>query len=493
MTPTNPDPARRAAPWPLLALLALVLAACGSSGDETSAPTPVADDAVDPATTVAATTSPEVGFAATVQPIIETNCATCHAPGGPGAFHMQIETAADVVTNASFVAAAVDSGYMPPWPASSESVPFHDDRRMDRADIEAVLAWVDAGSPLDVDPTTPIVAVRTAPALPDVDVEIGPHEPYVGDLDTIDDYRCFLYDPQLTEDSWLIGYEFVPDQTEIVHHAIAYHLPAAAMEAGLARSAEDPVGGWQCYGSSGLDLRDPLFLGWAPGQDPTVLPEGSGMRMSAGDIIVVQIHYHNELAVDPDRSTMLLDFAEDPTADLDEVSTAEYLAPAEIPCSEFEEGPLCDRDASLADARARFGGEGVQAEFVNRICGVEPSDFADMTDGRASSSCALPVYEFGELIAVFGHQHEIGSAFRMTLNPGTPDETVLLDIPVWDFDWQLVYEPVDEIVLTPGDVVQLECWWDRDLRDPELEPRWILWADGTDDEMCFATMTVRER
>ena len=79
----------------------------------------------------------------------------------------------------------------------------------------------------------------------------------------------------------------------------------------------------------------------------------------------------------------------------------------------------------------------------------------------------------------------------MTLNPETEAERVLLDIPRWDFDWQLNYYPVEDIELEPGDIVRIECSWDRNLRDPSLEPAWVLWADGTNDEMCFATITVR--
>jgi len=494
VTDTRPLPfARRLL---FLLVFAAAVAACGSAGatddaaasaDDVDAPSTTAE----PTTTVDAAAVGDVTFAATVQPIIEASCAGCHAEGGPGAFHMQLSMAADVVANTPFIAAAVDTGYMPPWPSGDRSVAFHDDRRMAAGDIAAVLAWVDGGAELDVDASTPIVPAFEPPALTEVDLVVEPHEAYEGS-DDIDDYRCFIYDPGLTEAAWMVGYEFVPDQTEIVHHAIGYHMSSEAVALGLARSVEDEVGGWQCYGSSGLDAPDPLFLGWAPGQNPTELPDGSGIRLEPGDVVVMQIHYHNEVAVDPDRSLLRIDLADDPAADLDHVETTEYLAPAEIPCSAFEDGPLCDRDASLADARARFGGEGVQAEFVNRICGVEPDDFAHMTDGLATSACTLPVYEFGELIAVLGHQHEIGSSFRMTLNKGRDDELVLLDIPVWDFDWQLNYELVEPVTLEPGDLLTLECAWDRDLRDPELEPRWILWADGTDDEMCFATLTLRQ-
>jgi hypothetical protein len=97
----------------------------------------------------------------------------------------------------------------------------------------------------------------------------------------------------------------------------------------------------------------------------------------------------------------------------------------------------------------------------------------------------------GEIISVLGHEHEIGDWFKMTLNPGRPDEQVLLDIPDWDFDWQYNYRPVDKIVIDADDVVLIECGWDRNRRDPDLEPAYILWADGTNDEMCFATISTR--
>jgi hypothetical protein len=88
--------------------------------------------------------------------------------------------------------------------------------------------------------------------------------------------------------------------------------------------------------------------------------------------------------------------------------------------------------------------------------------------------------------------HEIGSTYRMTLNPGTPDERVLLDIPKWDFDWQLNYAPQEQIVLKRGDVVRVECSWDRALVKPTARNRYVTWAEGTEDEMCFSTIVTRE-
>ena len=80
----------------------------------------------------------------------------------------------------------------------------------------------------------------------------------------------------------------------------------------------------------------------------------------------------------------------------------------------------------------------------------------------------------------------------MTLNPDTPEERILLDIPKWDFEWQFNYYPIEEIEITPNDIIRLECTWDRSLRPPGLEPSYVLWADGSDDEMCFGIIMGTE-
>ena len=38
------------------------------------------------------------------------------------------------------------------------------------------------------------------------------------------------------------------------------------------------------------------------------------------------------------------------------------------------------------------------------------------------------------------------------------------------------------------DVIRLDCVWDRSLRPNNLEPSYVLWADGSNDEMCFAVI-----
>ncbi|MEL6891026.1 MAG: hypothetical protein AAFP84_05495, partial [Actinomycetota bacterium] len=297
----------------------------------------------------------------------------------------------------------------------------------------------------------------------------------------------------ITERSFVKAMEFRPDQERVVHHAVGSVI--AAQDRGVidasAAAEDDGQGGWTCFGFTPAPSAE-LILGWAPGQAATVYEDGSGLLMEPGDIFVIQIHYHYDVEAPADRSQLAIEWVpDDEVATTDAIEVGTYLAPAEIPCTTEESGPLCDRTTARDAAVEKYGPFGVLADVLMAACGYTADDFAMMTTGIATAECTQPVQSYGKILNVFGHQHELGKSFRMTLNPGRADERVLLDIPRWDFEWQLLYEPEEEILLSPGDQLLIECAWDRSLRDPTLEPAYVLWADGTDDEMCFATVTTR--
>ena len=493
-------------------LLALIGAACAGTDDPATAPSsrPNTSTTVAQTTTTApaATTTPPATaatpttlapdpiepvpatFEAGILPIMGGACAQCHTGVGPGTQHVRLETAGQVADNASDIALLVGSGLMPPWPASEVSAPFRHDWSLNSEEIKAVKAWFDAGATLDVDPSTEITPTQDVVSLADVDLEIAPEAGFDGDPSYGDEYRCLIYDPGLTEPAWLLGFEFVPDQAEVVHHAIGYRIAAEERQRAAQKdAAATDGGGWTCFGGSGLGF-DEIFVGWAPGQVATTFPSGSGLLLEPGEFLVIQIHYHFDIDAPEDRSSIRLDFAED-GEQLDEVYLEPLVAPAEIPCTTDETGPLCNRKTALDQKVAEYGLRGAPADFILAACGQSTADFASMTDGIATSSCDTPIGYEATLISVLGHMHELGKSFRMTLNPGRPDEMVLLDIPDWDFDWQFNYNLAVDVALERGDEIRIECSWDRSLRDPDLEPAYVLWADGTDDEMCFATVVSR--
>ena len=168
------------------------------------------------------------------------------------------------------------------------------------------------------------------------------------------------------------------------------------------------------------------------------------------------------------------------------------IAPVELPCPDGVDGPLCDRDAALADVAKRFGpGAPFIANGLHLGCHSTPEQVAATFDGqRGSTTCDFRMRQGGEVIGMLGHMHEIGSSYRMTLAPDTDREQVLLDIPVWNFAWQLAYAPVEELRIERGDVVRVTCTWDRGQRHDDV-PAWIVFAEGTQDEMCYTSLTVR--
>ncbi len=430
-------------------------------------------------------------FSTEVQPILEASCASCHESGSIGASMWTLDDAGDAVEVADGLAVVTAAGYMPPWPASDLGVPVHNARGLTEAEIDTIGRWADAGAVLDV-PSSTKVRAPTEPEVrqPRPDRVLKMAEPYKGSPDQRDDYRCFILDPEITEPTFLTGYTFDPDRLDVVHHAIVNRVRAAEVARVRDEDAADEGPGWSCLAGMGTDGGDKV-AGWVPGQRPVALAAGDGFDLQPGDVLVAQIHYHYEATAPPDRSGMTLELAPD-TSGITALETTTLIGPVEMPCPAGSTEPLCDRSAALADVAERFGpGGAVIADVLHRPCGTTPDQLADRSDGTiAETVCDYPVRRPGEIVGMLGHMHEYGKDYRLTLNPDTPEEKVLLDIPVWDFGWQLSYAPIDTITLERGDTLRVTCRWDRSLR-PELPMRYIVFAEGTDDEMCFSTITIR--
>ena len=127
-----------------------------------------------------------------------------------------------------------------------------------------------------------------------------------------DDYRCQVYevpDPE-GDGTWITGMSFEPDAASVVHHAIISRVPASALPEIEARSTEDDKPGYECFVGEGLTTGGVYNIaGWAPGQQPSEYPDGVGIYLESGDVIVNQIHYHFDHETPPDQSTIVLQTA----------------------------------------------------------------------------------------------------------------------------------------------------------------------------------------
>ena len=319
-----------------------------------------------------------------------------------------------------------------------------------------------------------------------------PYEPSAPTGVGTDDYRCFLLDPRLENDAYLTGTNVLPGNPDVVHHVILFRVPPDQVARAESMDAATTGQGWTCFGGTGLDpvesLDDAPWLGaWAPGGGETVQQAGYGVRLDKGSRIVMQVHYNLLAGTDEDVSATQLRLA---PADrqLTEVRTMLLPAPVELPCRPtHDDGPLCDRDAAVADVKERFGLAGGTADGLYFLCGGRPRP------GNVQS-CTRTLSGPATVRGAAGHMHLLGRSIRIEVNPGTDRARTVLDIPVWDFDNQAA-KPVSAYRLRAGDTVKVTCRHVQWLRDelPAFEgqpDRYVVWGEGTTDEMCLGILQV---
>ncbi|MEO7351679.1 MAG: hypothetical protein ABIR34_00480 [Marmoricola sp.] len=109
-------------------------------------------------------------------------------------------------------------------------------------------------------------------------------------------------------------------------------------------------------------------------------------------------------------------------------------------------------------------------------------------------SCTRMIMKPETVRGVAGHMHLLGRSIRIEVNPGRPDARTLLNIPVWDFDNQ-GSRPIKPAVLKPGDTIKVTCRHSQGLRDrlpsfKGIPDKYVVWGEGTTDEMCLALLLV---
>ncbi len=307
-----------------------------------------------------------------------------------------------------------------------------------------------------------------------------------------DDYRCFLLDPHVVRDTSITGMYVRPDNRSIVHHVILYRVEPTQVQAAKHLDAADPGEGWTCFGDSGLPggstLDNAPWLGaWAPGGQEAVYPPGFGVPLTRGSRIVMQVHYNLLGGSGPDQSSTVLRLAP-PGAHETALETMLLPAPVELPCRPgHTDNPLCNRTASIADVAKRFGEVGQTNNWLDVLCGEKPKP-SEVT------SCTRTVTEPTTIRAVAGHMHLLGRSIKIQVDPGTPRERTILNIPVWDFDNQGA-KPIKPVTLQPGETLKVTCKHVQWLRDrlpafKGIPDKYVVWGEGSTDEMCLGILTV---
>ncbi len=455
-----------------------------------------------------------------IRPILEANCVACHTTGQIGFSVYPMVTVQDVISVADDLAFLVQSGYMPPWPPGDTMPPLEHDRSLTEAEIATLVAWADAGAPVNGDLDAPL-AVSTENAIQiRIDLVLPMPEPYLAPEGRTDDYRCFVLDPKIESPRYITGYEVIPGSISIVHHVLVFPMPAQAQALADAKSGADGRPGWECFGGPGLpgiETNTAIAPGWVPGAGANQFPADTGILLNPGDLLVFQAHYNLEAGTIPDQSRLVLELSEI-GGSLVALQGIGLAAPVEIPCpAAYQRTEPCQRQTAVRDSETRDPDAGLLSDALLVLCGRGLNDYREQDAARVESVCDSTAPISGQGIQVNGHMHRLGTSVTITLNPDSENAQILLDLPHWDFDWQENYTFVQPIQINEGDVLRLTCTWDNTrgietANAPQdtasayswfgIQPalahntvqthpfRYVTWGEDTRDEMCLAAVIV---
>jgi len=303
-------------------------------------------------------------------------------------------------------------------------------------------------------------------------------EPYTPQLEP-DDYRCFVMDWNAETEKYVTGFRVLPGRRDVVHHVITFVAGPSLADDFLAMDEADPGPGYTCFGSpvsAGASQAASYgwrWLGsWAPGGSHRTFPEGTGIRVQPGSVLVMQVHY-NTLSSEPvqDQTTFQVRLS-------DEVERAATV----MPITNY-------RWISGNETMAIEAGDPDAQASHDLDLSADVLDYLG-TEAGLSNGDPFLVHSVGL------HMHLLGTKATAWLERADTSEQCLLDIPEWDFDWQGAYDLQTPVEVNPGDRFHMQCHWDNsEDNQPVIDgeraaPQDVAWGEGTRDEMCLAILYI---
>jgi len=383
--------------------------------------------------------APAPTFSKDVAPILQQNCQSCHRPGEPTPFSLM--SYKEARPWAAAIKEAVQLRKMPPWYADSHYGKFANDRTMAQKDIDTIAAWANGGAPEGNPADLPKPLTFTPGWIigkPDLAVTM-PAKYQVPAAGTID-YQYLLVPLNLTEDKWVQSAEVRPGNRALVHHVIAFVRPP---DSKWMRDAQPGVPYIPKKG--GEEGSSEFLVGYAPGMPPDVLPEGQGKLIKAGSDIILQMHYTANGKAGEDQTTIGLIYA--------------------------KQQPK-ERVYTIAATTNKFA--------------IPPGD----PNYEVDSS-----FEFGadtHVSRLMPHMHLRGKDFLFRAVYPTGEKQVLLSVPHYDFNWQLVYNPAQDLVMPKGSRIECVAHYDNSPNNPSNpDPtKEVRYGDQSWEEMMFGFFDV---
>ena len=450
-------------------------------------------------------------FTKDVAPILYDNCVTCHRPDNIAPMALLEYT--DARPWARSIKDLVVTREMPPWQADhNNSMKFGNVRYLEQHEIDTIAAWVDAGAPKGNDADMP-----PKPNFPDGWTYDGGEPDYVFELpveytvaaEGEEAYLDFYTEIPWEEDRFVEVVELRPSDFRVVHHVNAYmvdlpwgtqvidgvlhdlegnsllraRLPRRPVEpdeevepASAGRVAQRVFNEVNLPGSSKL-------LSYVPGRGVERHRPGTGKRLAAGKWVRWTMHY-NPIGVEAtERSKLGIWFNTQPVTH--EVLTRQ--AGNAFPTDPFGNDIYIVQGEEIKPTRDPETGRVRRAQIPNIPSYTDDWKITGIT----------PINEPVTLYALSPHMHLRGKSLRWIVTYPDGREETLLDVPEFDFNWQIHFELEEPLYLPAGSKITGIGVYDNSLGNrwnpgPQLE---VYWGQQSWDEMyqAFTEYTVESQ
>lgn len=346
-----------------------------------------------------------------VQPILNAHCARCHRDGTAAPF--ALEDFDDAHGWADMISEVVSDRRMPPWGASPKFGKFANDSSLSTEEIATIERWVEAGCPKgdsEHAPKKPTWPTGWAIGEPDIVYDTPKYRvPAEGTLP----YRYVRVRTKFDEHKWVSAAQIRSTGNEVVHHVLTFvippkgrrkkpgapwepkwgvmdlfrHLPRGERREHMLRNQkylrDFRVAGGGVFG---------FFVAQLPGDIPMDSHPDRAIFLPAGATIVFQIHYTPDGTERETVTSLGLKFRDTPPKEVRDMHAMTSVT--------FEIPPQAENHEEVIEHRFQRG---------------------------------------GQLLSLSPHMHLRGKSFRYVLERRDGSEEVLLDVPEFDFDWQLQY------------------------------------------------------
>lgn len=369
----------------------------------------------------------EVTYANQVSRILNHHCVSCHRPGEIAPFSLTQYD--EVVGWAEMIVEVIGDQRMPPWHANPDHGKFKNDISLSAEQKKILNRWVENGAPLGDKselPDPPDFVEGWQIGQPDVVISMRKkNQPYLVPAEGTIPYKYFEVETKFTEDKWVQAAEIRIGNRAVVHHVIV----------AIKDDDNDPRK-W-VHG----EIDSQWITATAPGSPPLILPDGYAKVIPAGSTLVFQMHY-----------------------------TTNGIAQTDITSVGFK---FIDKKQVKKVVGTRHA--------IKRKIRIPP---------RVSDHKLKAEYEFRQdslVLKMFPHMHLRGKSFRYTAFFPDGDESILLDVPAYDFNWQNSYELEEPVLMPKGSKIVCDAVFDNSEDnfanpDPNITVRW---GDQTWEEMMI--------